>query len=86
MNRHFWKLTKLAKLRNVHPNASLSILHPDVPCEKYTRMHFMNKVHSKALLHNTLEHSLLHKLDFGVQFAKYTLAYFYIKYICVNIR
>ena len=76
MENHFTKLTKLAKLTNVHSSVSLHILHPDVLSKKYTRMDAMNKVHSKALLQNTLEHTLLHKLHSGVQFVKYTLMYF----------
>ena len=54
---------------------------------KNTRMDVMNKVHSKALLQNTLEYTLLHKLHSGVQFVKYTLMYFDIKYtwILVNL-
>ena len=35
----------------------------------------MSKVHSKTLLQNTLEHTLLHKLHSNVQFAKDTLRY-----------
>ena len=36
-------------------------------------MDVMNKVHSKALFQNTVEHILLHKLLIAVQFIKYTL-------------
>ena len=71
MEIHFTKLTKLAKLTNVRSSVSLGILHPDVLCKKYARMNFTNKVHSKAFLQNTLEHTLLHKLLSGVQFTKY---------------
>ena len=63
---HFTKLT------NVHSGVPLCILHPDVLCKKYARMDVMNRVHSKALFQNILEHTLLHKLVYGVQFAKYT--------------
>ena len=45
----------------------------------------MNKVHSKALLQNTLEHTLLHILHSGVQFVKHTLMYFNIKHTLMNI-
>ena len=65
--------TKLTKLTNAHSCASLHVLHPDLFCKTCTRMLVMNKVHSKALLQNTLEHTLLHKLHSGVQFVKYTL-------------
>ena len=66
----FTKLTKLAKLTNVHSSVSLHILHPDALCKKHTRIDFMSKVHSKALLQNTLEDTLLHKLHSVVQFAR----------------
>ena len=45
---HFTKLT------NVLSCVYLRIVHPDVLCKKYTRSNFMNKVHSKALLQDTL--------------------------------
>ena len=51
---HFIKLTKLAKLTNVRSSVSLGILHPHVLCKKFARMNFMNEVHSKAFLQNTL--------------------------------
>ena len=57
----FTKLTKLAKLTNFNLSVSLYILHPDALCKKHTRMDFMIKDHSKALLQNTLEHTLLHE-------------------------
>ena len=82
---HFTKLTKLAKLTNVHSCVSLSILHPDVLCKKCTGMNFTNKVQCKAFLQNILEHTLLHKLLSAVQLAKYTLMYFYIEYTWMNI-
>ena len=36
------------------------MLHPGILYKKYTRMDFMKKVHSKALLRNTLDFPLLH--------------------------
>ena len=66
---------------NVHSSVSLRILNQDVLCKRYTRMSFTNKVYSKAFLQNTLEHTFLHKLLSGVQFVKYTLMYFNIRYI-----
>ena len=43
-------------------------------------MEFVNRVHSKVLLENTLEDTLLHKLHSGVLFAKFSSIYFHIKY------
>ena len=83
MEIHFTKLTRLAKLTNVHLSVSLHILHPDVLCKKYTKMGAMNKLHSKAHLQNTLEHTLLHKLHSGVEFVKHILMYF--EYSGINI-
>ena len=62
--------TDITSYTNVQSSVSLRILHPDVLCKKYTRMEFMNKIHSKTLLQNTLEHTLLRKLHSGVQFSK----------------
>ena len=82
---HFTKLTKQAKLTNADLSVSLHIIHSDVLCKTYTRMDVVNKVQFKAPLQNTLEHTLLHKLHSGIQFVKYTLIYFHIKYTWINI-
>ena len=45
----------------------------------------MDKVDFKASFQNTLKHTLSHKLHYGIQFVKYTLMYFDIKYTWMNI-
>ena len=76
----------MVRLRlTVHPSVFLHILHSDVLCKMYTRIDVINNVHSKALLQNTLEHTLLCKLHSGVHFVRYTLMYFDIKFIWMNI-
>ena len=62
-----------------------TFLHPDVLSKICTRMNFTTKVHSKPFLQNTLEHTLMHKLPSGVQFPKYIMMYFNIKYTWMNI-
>ena len=78
-------LTKLSKLTNVHSNASLCLLHPDVLCKMHTRIDPVKKVHFKVVIENTLEDILSHKLHFSVLFAKYRSKYFNIKYVLMTI-
>ena len=76
---HFTILTTLAKLTNVHSNVSRCTR------QKVYQNDVMNKVHSKTLLQDTLEYSLLHKLNSGVQSVKYISVYFDNKYTWMNI-